>query len=71
MSQTLQVSALTRDEFFSFGPTNNDSSLPEGDDMVASQDFFSPFFFYGQAYTSFGVSVTVILLLQLMPQKTA
>jgi hypothetical protein len=48
---------LTRMDFFAFGPENNDSSLPHGDDQVASQDFLSPFFFYGQTYTSFGVSV--------------
>ena len=52
-----QVSALTRDNFFSFGPRNNDSSLPEGDDIVTSQNFPAPFFFYGKTYTSFGVSV--------------
>ncbi len=56
ISLSLQISEspLSR---FPYGPENNDSSLPRGDDEVASQDFLAPFFFYGQTYTSFGVSV--------------
>jgi hypothetical protein len=39
ISLSLQISEspLTR---FPYGPENNDSSLPRGDDEVASQDFF-------------------------------
>ena len=56
ISNPYQVSALTINNFFSFGPANGDTQLPDGDDLVDSQTFSAPFLFYGQAYTSFGVS---------------
>ena len=51
-----RVSSLTTNDFFSFGLANGDAQLSDGDDVVASLNFLAPFFFYGQTYTSYGVS---------------
>ena len=58
-----QVSALTTNEFFSFGVFNEDAALPDGDDVAVSEDFIAPFFFFGKTYTSFGVSITNYFIL--------
>ena len=50
---------LTLDDFFPFGPGNGDNQLRDGDDEVVSVDFLSDFFFFGQAYTFFGVCVLI------------
>ena len=51
-----QSSALTIDEFFSFGLTNGDTEMTQGDDLVVSVSFQDRFLFYGNSYAFFGVS---------------
>lgn len=53
-----------REHFFPFGPETLE--LTRGDDQFANQDFPSPFLFYGKNYTSFGVSVEVILIVVML-----
>ena len=50
---------LTLDDFFPFGPGNGDNQLRDGDDEVVSVQFLADFFFFGQAYTFFGVRVLI------------
>ena len=46
---------LTLDDFFPFGVGNGDSQLTDGDDVAESVPFLTDFYFYGRAYTYFGV----------------
>ena len=56
-----------REHFFPFGPENVGTlELTRGDEQFANRDFPSPFLFYGKSYTSFGVSVKVILIVVML-----
>ena len=50
-----EAAAVPLNQFFSFGLTNNDVELGDGDDVADTLVFPIPFFFYGESYNTLGV----------------
>ena len=64
-SSRCPVSTLSINDFFPFGPENEDNQLRDGDDEVEVEFFPGLFQFYGQLYQLFSVGYCFILSAQL------
>ena len=53
---TQEISTLTIQDFYPFGPEHNDTQLTQGDDLVESVMLPIEFPFFGKMYSTLGVS---------------